>query len=109
MAFLLTKSSIISCPHGGRVTHAPTNFSGKTINGEMPMLLTDSYFVVGCAFAAGGYASPCQRVTWADGSKTRSINGVPVLTNQSVGICLNAVAAPQGTAIVSLCQTRETG
>lgn len=109
MAFLLTKSSIVICPHGGRVTHTPMGFSGKLKNGEIPLLLTDSYFVVGCPFAAGGYASPCQRVNWTEGSKTRLINGVPVLTNQSVGICMSAAGVPQGAAVISLCQTKETG
>lgn len=108
MAFLLTKSSIILCPHGGRVMHAPTGVSGKLKNGEMPLLLTDSYIVVGCTFTAGSYPSPCQRVNWANGSKTRLVNGVPVLTNQSVGICASAAIVPQGSAIISLCQTRET-
>jgi len=107
MAFLLTKSSIILCPHGGRVMHTPTGVSGKLGNGEIPMLLNDRYFVLGCSFAAGDYPSPCQQVNWAGGSKTRSINGVPVLTNASVGICVNAANAPQGPAVVSLCQTRE--
>ena len=88
--------------------HTPTGFSGKLKNGEVPMLLTDSYFVVGCPFAAGDYASPCQRVNWADGSKTRLVNGVPMLTNRSIGICMSAASVPQGPAIVSLCQTRES-
>lgn len=107
MAFLLTKNSVIVCPHGGTVTHAPTGSSGKLINGEAPMLLNDVYFVVGCPFTASNYASPCYRVNWVSGSKTRLINGVPVLTNTSIGICENTAGAPQGPAIISSCQTRE--
>lgn len=107
MAFFLTKSSVILCPHGGRVTHSPRSFSGKLINGEIPMLSNDTYLVVGCPVVPGGYAGPCHRVSWTGGSRTRQINGSPVLTNQSVGICLSAVGAPQGPAVISRYQTRE--
>lgn len=107
MAFLLTKSSVILCPHGGRVTHLPKGVSGKLSSGEIPLLLDDYYPIVGCPFTSG-YASPCQQVNWVGGSKTRLINGVPVLTDASVGICVSAARVPQGSAVVSLCQTRES-
>jgi hypothetical protein len=111
MAFLLTKNSVILCPHGGRVMHHPTSFSGKLIDGAMPMLLNDVYNVVGCQFKSGIspgiFPSPCIHVNWANGSKTRLINGIPVLTNASVGICKGA-AGTQGQAIIASCQSRES-
>lgn len=93
------------CPHGGMVAHVPTNFPSELISGELPMLLTDLYFVVGCPFSNPYSFSPCLRVQWTMASVTKLISGVPVLTNASVGMCNAGNNAPQGAANVVSHQT----
>ena len=103
--FILTKSSIILCPHGGMVTHVPMSYSGEFINGELPMLMNDMYFIAGCPFIFGDSISPCLRVIWITGSVTKLINGIPVLTNASIGICESPAGVPQGPPIIAAFQT----
>ncbi len=108
MAFLLTRRSVILCPHGGVIVHIPASFSAELIDGELPLLLNDFYNVIGCSNFQGGNASFCLKVMWTSGSLNRLINGVPVLTNESIGLCQNALGVNQGAAIITSFQTRET-
>ena len=103
--FILTRSSIILCPHGGMVTHVPMGFAGELINGELPLMLTDTYFIAGCPNLLNGTMSACFRVMWLTGSVTKLINGVPVLTNISIGICQSISNIPQGPPIIAAFQT----
>jgi len=103
--FILTRSSVILCPHGGMVTHVPMTFSGELINGELPMLLGDLYFVAGCPFSSPYGPSPCIRVVWTSGSPTKSINGIPVLTNASMGLIQSPSGVAQGAVIIVSHQT----
>ena len=105
--YLLTKRSVITCPHGGMVAHSPMSY-GELINGELPLLLNDIYTVVGCPFSVAGQWSACQRVKWITGSTKRLINGVPVLLNTSTGICESVTGAPQGIAMILSHQLTET-
>ena len=87
------------------VTHVPVGFAGELINGELPMMLTDTYFVAGCPNLLDGVMSACFRVMWLTGSPTKFINGVPVLTNISIGICQSTAGIPQGPPIIAAFQT----
>jgi hypothetical protein len=103
--FILTRSSVILCPHGGVVTHGPMKLKTERVNGALPLLLSDQYYVAGCPNPTPG---PPLRITWVAASTTRPIEGVPVLTNASVGLCQSVSGIGQGTAIIGLCQTVET-
>src|SRR5689334_4750863 len=103
--FVLTKRSVIMCPHGGMVMHSPTSFSGELVNGEIPMLINDVYTIVGCPNSMGGAASACMTVIWTTASTSYFINGVPVLIHTSVGLCQSSSGVPQGPAIVASFQT----
>lgn len=81
-SFVLTRRSVIICPHGGIVTHVPTSFRNYTVNGEMVLLLTDQYVISGCPFHQG----PCVSLVWTAPSATLHVNGVPALVHTSVGI-----------------------
>jgi hypothetical protein len=109
--FLLTRRSVITCIHGGMVTHIPKSFSGELINGELLMLLTDEYPIVGCpnrlSFGNESVGSPCIRVEWMTASTIRLIGGVPVLTHTSTGLCYSAGGAAQGPPIILTFQTVE--
>jgi hypothetical protein len=105
--FILTRRSVITCMHGGMVMHTPARVPSELINGEMPLLLTDYYLVVGCPNQSPYGPSPCQTVQWLTASTTRLIDGVPVLVHTSAGICQSAGNIPQGPAIIVSFQTSE--
>jgi hypothetical protein len=97
---VLTTSSQALCMHGGQVQLITTN--GTLFAGGSPVLLqTDMHVVVGCPFTVGVDYSPCVRVQWEAAATSLTVDGAGVLLQTSIGICLNAAGAPQGTAIVS--------
>ena len=101
---ILTTSSTVMCPHGGQAQLYSSNSSASVSNAPI-LLQTDTHPVVGCAFSPGTY-SPCVSIRWVTGATRTSINNIPVLLQNSVGLCLNAAQAPQGKAIVV--QTQQT-
>jgi hypothetical protein len=100
--FLLCRSSLIHCPHRGIVNHIPKASTTYRIDGRLPMLLTDVYLVVGRPFIAGHSPSPCVEARWVTGSSRLYLEGIPVQTLASVGICSGAGSA--GPAIITYCQ-----
>jgi hypothetical protein len=67
---------------------------------------SDLHIVAGCAFNVSGAPSPCVTIAWSAGSAKVKVNGTPVLTQTSVGLCKNAAGAPQGVAIIGNTQTK---
>lgn len=103
--FILTKSSVIVCPHGGTVTHISRSASAK-LNGEPPLLFNDWYTVVGCPFAtSNGAASPCHFVSWRNPSKTVQFGGIPALTSGSSATVQTFGRVPQGEVSILSFQT----
>lgn len=70
-------------------------------DGSLVLLESDIHPVVGCPFTAGLVYMPCLTVEWEAGATSLTVNGTGVLTETSIGKCLNASQAPQGVAIVS--------
>jgi hypothetical protein len=104
---ILTTTSTVMCPHAGQAQLITTNTEAK-VDGAPMLLQTDVHPVVGCTFTPVVY-SPCVAIRWISGAAQTQIRGVPVLLQNSVGLCLNAAQAPQGTALVVQVQTRATG
>ena len=104
---ILTTSSIVMCPHAGQAQLITTNTEAK-VDGAPILLQTDVHPVVGCTFTPVAY-SPCVTIRWVTGAVQTNIRGVPVLLQNSVGLCLNAAQAPQGTALIVQVQTKATG
>jgi hypothetical protein len=95
----LTTASSIMCPHGGQAILVTSNTQSSA--GHMPMLLqSDQHMIAGCPFAVGPVYTPCMTIQWQAPAVQVTVNDVGVLTQSSVGLCLNAAGAPQGTAIV---------
>ena len=93
------------CPHGGQVTFVPTQ--GHLLADSSPAILTtDTALVVGCPFNISGAPSPCLTIQWLLPATRASVNGTPVLLNTSIGLCMSAAAAPQGTVIFASVQAR---
>ena len=105
--FILTKNSVIMCPHSGMVTHVPRIYTSYLVNGEPPLLLNDQYIVVGCANHMGGSASPCHWVEWITASLFLIVRGQPVLLHNSTGLCKAVNGMPQGLAMPMSFQVTE--
>ena len=105
---LLTTMSTVMCPHAGQAILVTSN-TEAVIDGAPALLLNDIHPVAGCTFAPGGVYTPCVQIRWIVGATQTAVHGVPVLLQNSVGLCLNAMQAPQGTALVVQTQTRAQG
>lgn len=102
MAFLLNSQAVLLCPHGGTVQHIPTTNTAYRINGYPPLLLTDTYLVLACPhMAAMAVPMKCDRVQWVNGSNMMMVNGVPVLTNTSTGLCMSPYGVHNGPVVVA--------
>jgi hypothetical protein len=104
---ILTTTSTVMCPHGGMAQLLTTN-TEALIDGAPALLQTDIHPIVGCPFTPVAY-SPCVSIRWVTAATQTSVHNVPVLLQTSVGLCLNAAQAPQGTAIVVQVQQRGKG
>lgn len=100
---LLTTQSQLRCPHGGTVSAV----SGGPVMagaGARVLVQTDACTVAGCPFQlpapSGTVPSPCVRVQWIIANAAVRVNGIPTLSESSVGVCLSALQAPQGTVVV---------
>jgi hypothetical protein len=104
---ILTTTSTVMCPHGGMAQLITTN-TDALIDGAPALLQTDVHPIVGCTFTPVAY-SPCVAIRWVTAAMQTSVRSVPVLLQTSVGLCLNAAQAPQGTAIVVQVQQKAKG
>src|SRR5215831_1863139 len=94
MAGLLNTSSVMICPHGGTVTGTPT--SSLRVGGEIALLSTDTFTIARCTFNPG-IPHPCVTVQWVQPAERVSSSKNPALTEESVGFCVAADFAVQGT------------
>jgi|RhiMethySRZTD1v2_1073278.scaffolds.fasta_scaffold552842_2 hypothetical protein len=106
--YLLDSGTTIMCPHGGQVSVVP-RAACVTLGGKAPLLVDDVATIAGCSFNVSGSPSPCLRVQWQMPATRITIESSAPLLSSSIGLCLNAAGAPQGTAIVSGFQTRVQG
>jgi hypothetical protein len=103
--YVLDAGTSITCPHGGQGTAVP-RVSRVTVGGKPPLLADDVVTIAGCALNISGAPSPCLRVQWTMPATRVSVEGGAVLISSSVGLCLNAASAPQGTVLLTGYQTR---
>lgn len=106
MPKLLTTASVLMCPHGGTVTIASQNTVTKAT--AAVALVSDNFLVAGCPFAPVA-PHPCVRVEWQVTAQKVTVNGKAVLNEASVGLCLAADNAPQGTVIINSTQSKVDG
>lgn len=107
MTPILTTTSTVMCPHGG-LAQLVTTDTEMLIAGAPALLQTDIHPIVGCPFTPVAY-SPCVSIRWLTAASQTRLHGVGVLLQNSVGLCLNAAQAPQGTAIVVQVQQQAKG
>jgi hypothetical protein len=105
---ILDMGCTIMCPHSGQATVIPGN-TQVNVGGNLALLLSDTMIISGCSWNVSGAPVPCVTIQWSTPATRVSVNGTPVLLQTSVGLCLNAASAPQGTAIVTGAQTEVNG
>jgi hypothetical protein len=106
MPALLTSASIMMCPHGGTVSAVPGQ--SRAIAGSPILRASDTCLIAGCPFFIGTVASPCVSVQWVQSGRVRS-GGEFVLNESSVGLCLAATQAMQGTVLIAQTQPNVEG
>jgi hypothetical protein len=97
---VLTTAATIMCPHGGQAVLVTTNAT-VMVGGAPALTMADVHMIAGCAFFIGPKPSPCLRIQWVSGSTLVTVNGVPVLTQASIGLCLSPEQAPQGPPVIA--------
>ncbi len=107
MANFLTTSSVLMCPHGGSVQIIGTNMRAKA--SDPLATASDTFIVAGCPFVIGTAPHPCVKVQWIVSSSRCKAGGNPLLTQQSVGMCVAGDQAPQGTVQVVSTQSKVSG
>ncbi len=109
MGELLSASAVLTCPHGGTVSAVPSS-SKVTLGGDPIVLATDTFTIAGCAFTLPpAVPSPCVLVQWQSPAVKCASDGTPLLTTDSVGMCMAATGAVQGTALIQSTQTKASG
>ncbi len=103
--YILDAGTTITCPHGGQASVVARS-TRISLGGKPPLLVDDVATIAGCAFNVSGAPLPCMRLQWVMPATRVTVESSPVLLSSSVGLCLNAAGAPQGTALVSGFQTR---
>lgn len=108
MAGLLNTSSMMMCPHGGTVNAICSNAKAQA-GGAYLLRASDTFTIAGCAFTVGTTLHPCVRVQWVrPAMKSRAV-GDFTLTEQSLGLCIAADQAVQGTVQISHTQSVVSG
>lgn len=105
---LLTVQSTLTCPHGGMVAAIPGS-PRVSMGGATTVYASDSFTIAGCPFAPGGVPNPCMTVQWAQPSTDSSGPSANTLTEDSVGFCLSAAGALQGSVLIQATQGQVSG
>lgn len=103
--FSVDANATLQCPHGGQVQISSANTKTKA-GGAAMALSNDTFMISGCPFLIGTVASPCLQVQWVLTDLRVKVNGTPVLSRSSVGLCVNAASAPQGPVTIVSTQTK---
>ena len=108
MGAFLTTASTLQCPHGGSIQAACANTRASA--GGAPILRVDDTFTIAaCPLNVAGSPHPCVRVQWVVTASRNTAQGGASLTDTSVGLCIAADGAPQGTALIVATQARASG
>ena len=101
-------SSMMMCPHGGTVQVISSNTKVKA-SGSYLLRSTDTFTIVGCPFVLGTPPHPCIQVQWVQSSlKSKAVRDF-TLTASSVGLCVAADQAVQGTVLIQTTQSKVSG
>jgi hypothetical protein len=107
-AALLTTASVLMCPHGGTAMASSSNAKAKA--GDFIVRPSDTFIITGCPFTLpSGTPHPCMTVQWVKSTLRCKAAGDLALAQDSMGLCLAADQAPQGSVLIQSTQPRVTG
>lgn len=108
-AFFLHVGATVMCPHAGQVQTSPGNPRVK-VSGQPVATMADMYMVSGCPNPPPNAGTgPCLQVKWLVPAVRVRVGGQPVILQNSTGLALNAMQAPQGAPQVVMTQVRVKG
>lgn len=108
MGSLLNASSQMMCPHGGTVSATTTNTRTK-VGGGYALRSSDTFTISGCPVTLPLGPHPCIRVQWVQPAMSPRAVGDSALTQDSVGLCVAADMAVQGTVMITSTQSQVSG
>lgn len=108
MANLLNTSSIMMCPHGGMVSAVSGNTRAQALGGPI-LRASDTFLIAGCVLNVAGAPHPCVQVKWVQPDARSMVLSDFTLSEQSVGLCVAADQAVQGTVMIIFTQPRVSG
>jgi hypothetical protein len=109
MGGLLNTASVLMCPHGGTVS-AITSNTRVNAGGSPVVRASDTFIIAGCPFTLPpAVPSPCVSVQWISPDTRSQVMSDFTLSEASVGLCLAATQAPQGTVLITSTQEQVTG
>jgi hypothetical protein len=108
MPDLLNTSSIMMCPHGGTVTVISSNTQVMAA-GDPVLRASDTFLIAGCPFVIGIPPHPCVQVQWVQPDTASQVLGDFTLSEDSVGLCVAADMAVQGTVLIVFTQPQVSG
>jgi hypothetical protein len=103
--FVVTTATVAMCPHGGSAMFTAGQTSVQAV-GAPVIVASDTVTIAGCPFVIGTVPSPCTTVEWLLPALRVTASSTAVVHDASVGLCLSAASAPQGTLQISLNQSR---
>jgi hypothetical protein len=108
MAGLLNSSSVLTCPHLGTVSVVTSNTRAKG-GGDFLLRSSDTFTIQGCPLNISGSPHPCVEVQWMESDLRSKAAGNFTLSEESVGMCVAADQAPQGTVLINFTQPQVKG
>ena len=108
MAGLLTTSSSMQCPHGGMVKVISSDTRVQAVS-SFVLRSSDTFTIAGCSFNLGITPHPCVLVQWVQPSLKSQAMGDFTLTEESLGLCVAADMAVQGTVLINFTQAQVSG
>jgi hypothetical protein len=107
-AGFLNMSSVLMCPHGGKVQFMSANTHVKAM-GDYMLRTSDTFTITNCSFNVASVLHPCVKVQWVQPTTRSQVQSDSTLTKNNVGLCIAADQAVQGTVTISFTQPRVTG
>src|SRR5215470_231476 len=108
MSGLLTASSSMMCPHGGLVNAISANTRVQAAGGFI-LRSSDTFIIASCPFFLGPSPHPCVLVNWVQPDTQSQVLSDFTLSEESVGLCVAADQAVQGTVLINFTQPRVSG
>jgi hypothetical protein len=108
MGKLLNDSASMMCPHGGTVQAITSNTRAKAGGGFL-LRSTDTFTIAGCPLNISGTPHPCVQLQWVQTALRSTAASNPTLTDESVGLCVAADQAAQGSVQITSTQSKVSG